>query len=145
MSPRHRRRHRSDVASLSLPPSSTVASSSSCAHGPLAGSGGRGAQGIRVGLHPASAHWCTVSSVLGGDPWTCMRRGVEATATGLRQRRWKVLEGWGSTEMPLAWVGEVGDLKDSGAVAATRSGGVAVACVPAGYAGGSVQRQLEDS
>ncbi|KAH9058967.1 hypothetical protein EDB83DRAFT_2315862 [Lactarius deliciosus] len=109
-----------------------VASSSSCAHGPLAGSGGRGAQGIRVGLQPASAHWCTVSSVLGRDPWTCMRRGVEVTATGLRQRRRKVLEGWGSTEMPLAWVGEVGGLKDSGAVVATRSGGVAVACVPAG-------------
>ncbi|KAH8990886.1 hypothetical protein EDB86DRAFT_2831005 [Lactarius hatsudake] len=52
--------------------------------------------------------------------WTCMWRGVEATAMGLRQRRRKVLEGWGSTEMPLAWVGEVGGLKDSGAVAATQ-------------------------
>ncbi|KAH9018186.1 hypothetical protein EDB83DRAFT_2320941 [Lactarius deliciosus] len=59
----------------------------------------------------------TVSSVLGGDPYAV---GVEATATGLRQRRRKVLEGWGSTEMPLAWVGEVGGLKDSGAVAATQ-------------------------
>ncbi|KAH8985663.1 hypothetical protein EDB83DRAFT_2326027 [Lactarius deliciosus] len=54
-----------------------------------------------------------------GGP-ACGEGWVEVTATSLRQRRQKVLEGWGSTETPLAWVGEVGGLKDSGAVAATQ-------------------------
>ncbi|KAH8989297.1 hypothetical protein EDB83DRAFT_2325589 [Lactarius deliciosus] len=138
MSPRHRRRHRSDVASLSPLPwrcrlaivAAVVAMSPHCRR--------RRRPRLRHRRHVHMGPWqavvdvackvsawacnqrCTVSSVLGGDPWTCMRRGVEVTAMGLRQRRRKVLEGWGSTEMPLAWVGEVGGLKDSGAVAATQ-------------------------
>ncbi|KAH8990715.1 hypothetical protein EDB83DRAFT_2325477 [Lactarius deliciosus] len=55
-----------------------------------------------------------------GGP-ACGKGWMEVTATGLRQRRQKVLEGWGSMETPLAWVGEVGGLKDSGAVAAKKN------------------------
>ncbi|KAH9063661.1 hypothetical protein EDB83DRAFT_2315245 [Lactarius deliciosus] len=55
-----------------------------------------------------------------GGP-ACGKGWMEVTATGLRQRQQKVLEGWGSTETPLAWVGEVGSLKDSGAVAAKKN------------------------